>query len=379
MTTLPDIYFHPEPQRVLAALRADDPLLRLADGRILVTRPDDVAALLADRACVTEFPSHRAARRGVRGALADSVARALLSREAPAHTDLRRALSDIYAAAAVADHREYIRQTCRDLLAEVRSGCDLVRVLAHPLPYRVNCRLVGLTEQELKEVLPWIHTLETAAHSPTAEARRAGNEAVVEFRRHLAGLLARPEELPPNSVLQRLAALRQTSPHLDELDVLDNVKALFFAGAEETTALIAGALAVALPRAAAGEQVDPAEVIDGLLRREPPIRHALRWVAEDVACPSGTIPAGAVLVLSLTSAVAGAAGPDGAAARPLVSFGRGRHKCLGEHVARLQATVAVAETLALPLTIVPAGEASPLRSVELQGVGALPVTVTPRG
>ncbi|MEU2611453.1 hypothetical protein ABZ570_07700 [Micromonospora sp. NPDC007271] len=376
MTSLADLYFHPEPERVLAALRADEPFLRLDDGRILVSRPVDVAALLADRACVTEFPSHRAARRGRRGALADSVARALLSREPPVHTDLRRALADLYAAPAVAGRREYVRQVCRELLADLQPTDDLVRVLAGPLPYRVNCHLVGLTDRELDEVLPWIRRLEAAAHHPDPETIRAANDAVRGFRRYLAELLAAPESLPADSVLRRLTGLL-TGSSLDELDVLDNVKALFFAGAEETTALTAGALARALARREAGQPVDPDALVEEIVRRQPPIRHALRWTTEDVTCPSGIVAAGQVVLLSLTSAAHGqldstASGPS---PRGTLSFGRGRHKCLGEHLARLQAGVAVAELLALPYRVVAVDAGAPLRSTELQGLGTLPVRV----
>jgi cholest-4-en-3-one 26-monooxygenase len=62
---------------------------------------------------------------------------------------------------------------------------------------------------------------------------------------------------------------------------------------------------------------------------------------------------------------------------PHVSFGRGAHKCLGQHVAALEMKILFEELFQRTSEIVPAGPIDYVRDAYSRGVYELPVTVTP--
>ena len=359
---------------MLERLQALPPAVRLADGRMLLARAEVALAAFKDPASRSEFPSRRFVTKGLRGSRADSVARALLSRDPPAHTELRSAAAPLYGARAIAPSVQHgVNVVCNRLAERVHDSPARVALLHDALadlPYLINGRVVGVDQALLDEALPHIHTIEAASRNPDPHIQRQGDFAADTLRRLVAHALA--GECHEDTVLGRLQRLSRRSCDLDQLDFVDNAKAMLFAGAEETQALLAGTLY----RALAGVATPPRAITE-VLRDQPPIRHALRYLAEDLLVGSLCIPAGNVVLipLALLTSVRSSLGD---VSKPIKeededtgwrrAYGFGRHRCLGMHLAQQAVETTTDRVLRMLNGHVREVEPVPLYSGPVQGL-----------
>ncbi|BCY09066.1 cytochrome P450 [Actinoplanes sp. L3-i22] len=382
---LDDPDFLAEPYPLLAALRESEPIRVRGRGPVLVTRHADVRLLLRDTRSANEFPAHRYALAGRAGASAQAFARALVSRDPPAHTALRRLVAPYYSRAAVAGLSDDVRELVdRQFARAERAGggsFDVVADVAHDLPYLVNCRILGVPTAAYETLRPWMAAIEQAARPSSPRSARAGSDAAIEAFR---GYVDRLSPVPGGA----LAACGAAVPHgLTRDDLRDNAVGLFPAGAEETTALIAALVRSVLrePHRLDAVRADgdaAIALVDEVLRRESPIKSANRWITAEIETPSGVVPANRMAVLSLASANRDPRVHDQpdrfrpGRSEAHLAFGAGRHRCLGVHLARLQAG-AVAEHLAgRTRALVAAGPAVHRPSAELRILASLPVRVS---
>jgi len=163
------------------------------------------------------------------------------------------------------------------------------------------------------------------------------------------------------------------------------------AGNETTTKLLANAVYWGWRNQAelAKPMRDPARVaawVEETLRYDASSQIIARTVAEDFTARGRTVPAGHRLLLLI-----GAANRDPAAfPRPdefdldrdtsaLISFGAGRHYCLGANLARLEARVALTEFTRLVSGYeIDEARAQRVHSVNVRGFAHLPMQLTPR-
>ncbi|MGU3293435.1 cytochrome P450 [Williamsia sp. M5A3_1d] len=167
---------------------------------------------------------------------------------------------------------------------------------------------------------------------------------------------------------------------------------MIVAGNETTTKLLANAIywASVNPDELAKPLNDPQAVpawTEETLRYDNSTQMVLRRVLEDVEYGGYTIPAGQRVLLLLGSANRDddvfddpdvyQIGRDSSQA--LTSFGLGTHFCLGAHLARLEANVALTEIVKSVSTIeLDLDNAVRVHSVNVRGFASLPMTVTAR-
>ncbi|MBB4764913.1 cytochrome P450 [Amorphoplanes digitatis] len=383
--------FQEDPYPLLARLREEDPLHLTPDGIQVVTRYSDVRALLRESACVREFPARRYALSGRGGATAQSFARAIVSRDPPAHTRLRGLLSPPFTPGAARALRATV-ETLVDTLfdeAEARHGAviDIMRDVADRLPYLVNCVVLGLPTAEYRTLAPWVTAIEDASvPSPPPEAVLASDRAIEALRDYLTPFFLGHRRPDPDGLLARLAGTDHTGSGFSRDELVDNAIGLFPAGAETVTGLIGNLVWLLAGDPEQWDLVrrDPAarpRAIEEALRFESPINVAYRWATAEVTVDSGVITGGRVLVLSLAAANRDPrvfAHPDRFDCRPTgrtpnVAFGSGRHVCLGAHLARLQGEAVLDRLLRRYPGLQLAGAPVRKPSVELRCLQRLPV------
>ncbi|WP_433309743.1 cytochrome P450 family protein [Micromonospora sp. CA-269861] len=350
----------------------------------LVVGYDEVRRCLAD----TRLEGRTGAvadRRGLSERFRLGMNNHMLNREPPDHTRLRRLISAAFTRRRMEDMRPRIERIADDLLDAMAGAdeVDLVAAYALPLPIRVLGGLLGIPESEDAAFHRWTTTL-TASALSLAELEAAAGEMLD----YTQGLLRDKRRAPGDDLLSALASVRDGGDRLTEDELTSMVFLLLIAGHETTVNLIGNAMLALLTDRPQLERLrtDPdlvPDAVEEVLRYESPVQVAARRARQPVAVGGATIPAGAVVLVSLLAANRD---PERFAEpatlridRPQsahVAFGHGLHHCIGAPLARLDATIAIRALVRRYPHLRLAAPAESLvwrASVVMHGLDALPV------
>jgi cytochrome P450 len=340
-----------DPHPVLARLREREPVswLPALDGW-LVTRRDLALAVMRDAATYTVDDP--------RFSTAQVVGPSMLSLDGTAHSAHRDPFARPFRLDAVRERFTQLvtDETDRLLDAVAPAGrADLRRSLAGPLAVTAMAAALGLDRTPPATVLGWYEAIVGAVTDITAghESPAAGRAAFDELRASIAPALERD----PSASL--VAAAAGEAGGLTREEVVSNAAVLLFGGIETTEAMIANALLHVLgdDRQRALVEVELALVANAVeesLRLEPAAAVVDRYATRTVELAGARIGRRELVRVSLAGAnrdPAVFADPDRfdvrrQNARLQLAFAQGPHVCLGMHLARLEAQIAVARTLA---------------------------------
>jgi cytochrome P450 len=267
-----------------------------------------------------------------------------LDSEGPTHRRLRGALAGSFKPGRVAGYAdEVVLPAVRTLLDERLGGRpDWVDEVAWRLPTRVACRLLGLPETDEDDLYAMMRPMILFVdHAGTGFAE------VVECRNRLRAYLR--DRIVTGGV-DRQAMLRMMADDdtLAEPEVVDNAILLLAAATETTCSAIVNLFArvAGQPGLFRAVRADPSTVpavVAETLRHEPPLHVTLRYAAADVEMAGVRMPAGSPVQVCLASANRDPAvypDPhrwDAGRPRPTpLTFGLGRHHCLGMGLATLE-------------------------------------------
>lgn len=363
--------FHPEfrsdPYPTYHRLRREAPVFFSPVLRSwILTRHRDVLRVLGDDRFSVERERSELFRKmdllgGLHPEFAEAVRRNLLMLDPPDHTRLRRLVSRAFTPRRIDALRPRVAALASDLLDafEGREEVDLVGELAWPLPVAVIAELLGVPQADRQQFREWSDAL-TALLDPLqaqggmAPAESAYFELAAYFREALRERRARPRE----DLLTALACADEEGDRLREAEVLSLCMLLLAAGHETTTNLLANAVLAFLrfPDQRRRLREDPAEAasaVEECLRYDSPVQLTDRVALDDVEIDGRTIRRGQLVGLLLGAANRDPevfADPDrldiGRRPNPHLAFGHGTHFCLGAHLARLEAAVALPMLLA---------------------------------
>lgn len=356
-----------DPYPYYRQLRERDPVHRSfgASGWVL-TRYDDILAVLADRACSADernWTRHRRLiQRDVRAGLPDPYADGVVSMlrvDPPDHTRLRTLVSKAFTPRAVERLRPRIEAVVVELLDGLagRTAFDLMGDIASPLPVVIIGAMLGVDVADRARFRHWSNEAIRLLGDGTRADRRRAWQALGEMRDWLGAQIAARREAPRDDLLSALVAAEEAGDHLSERELFSTCVLLLVAGNETTTNLIGNAIIALLrhPDQLARLRRDPAHVpaaIEELVRFDSPVQMTSRLVLADGELHGRRLRRGEQLVLVLGAGnrdPARFADPerldlDRPDVRPL-SFGHGLHYCLGAQLARLEAQTALTHIL----------------------------------
>ncbi|WP_217553280.1 cytochrome P450 [Streptomyces sp. GbtcB6] len=402
-----DRYAEAVPYADFDRLRREDPVHWHPEpggpGFWAVVRYDDVVAVSRDTATFSSETGATALEDLDPDALA--ARKSMLDMDPPRHTRLRRTLVGDFTRRQALRHEENIREVVRPLVRAAldRGRFDAVEHLATAVPIRVLCRMLGVpaadeplmvelsdrlianTDPDLSEVQP---------DSPESERYRLlpfRSPAALEMHAYANALRAERTVRPPDDVVTRLAQARIDELPLSEQEFQAMFLLLLVAGNETTRSALSLGIQAFLDHPGqwelllAGADLDAA--VEEVLRWTTPLHHFRRTATRDTELRGRRIRAGEKVVVWYTSANRDeevfadpyrfdvTRDPN-----PHIAFGRGGpHRCLGEHLARVEIRVVLQELLAHGVTLYADGPARRVRSNFTNGLKSLPVRVHRHG
>lgn len=287
----------------------------------------------------------------------------MIMMDPPDHTALRKMVNRTFFRSRIAQLEDHIRELCNGYLDPYvgTDGFDYVENFSAKLPVMVISSLLGFPEEDHDNLREWsdaqLHrdegSTELSAAGMEATAKLYGYyQQQIELRRQhdtadIVGDLMNSDLVLPDAQPRRL----------DDGELLMFIAMINVAG-NETVARLLGWAALILARNPEQRKklvANPALIggaVEELLRYEAPSPVQGRFALRDTTFHGTVIPAGAKVVL-----LTGSAGrderqyelPDDFDVTRTgirhVSFGHGSHFCLGAALARLEARVALEETL----------------------------------
>ncbi|MFN8026693.1 MAG: cytochrome P450 [Acidimicrobiia bacterium] len=279
---------------------------------------------------------------------ADGTSLLLISLDPPDHTKLRKLISAGFTPRRINELGDHITRRVHSVIDSVadRQECDLVHDIALWLPLHIIADLVGVPEEDRKQVFDWTELTFGFDAEVTMEQRA---EAMTSMFAYADAMCAERRKEPRDDLISALIAAEVDGEKLTDLHLDFFFMLLQNAGSETTRNLITTGTKTLLehPDQLARLQADP-ELLPGaieeLLRHSSPVMHFTRTAAKDTEIAGQEIKAGDHVLMSYTSANRDDrefTDPDGIditrSPNDHVAFGAGGpHFCLGAHLARLE-------------------------------------------
>ena len=319
----------------------------------------------------------------------------LIVKDPPEHTAHRRIVGRLFTPRRIALLEPFVRRTAAGLLDKLRDAdrFDVVEDFSFRLPLDVISELIGIPESYRLQIH---HLSDRIAVRESAEMTEDGILATLELAGLLTDLVRERRASPGNDVITMLMNTPVEEEDgrtrmLTDDELAGRFLELSFAGHETVAKLIPNGV-VALTwfpgarRELAANPALMANAVEEMLRWDPPSHYQGRWTTRDVEVRGTVIPAEQRVILVTGSAVHDERkypDPDTFDIhRDIdrhVSFGFGRHLCLGASLARLETRVAFEELLKrFPDFSIDETGVERHVSVNVRGLSKLPLVVESR-
>jgi cytochrome P450 len=374
-----DFYANPYP--VYDWLREHQPIRRMPDGSLFLTRHADLVSIYKDAQTYrSDKQAEFTPKYGLGSPLHEHHTTSLVFNDPPLHTRVRKIIMGALSRRAIAEMETGLVQLVSSLLEsiEAQGGGDLIEDFASAIPLEIIGNLLAIPHADRAPLRGWSLAILGALEPKLSASQEAlGNRCVSEFKSYLQGLVKeRRAKLgdPEHDVLTRLI---QSEPALSETELLQNCIFILNAGHETTTNLIGNALVSLQEHPQALQQMlsiiehsahipyrlhanfdqktSPEHniaaldtAIDEFLRFESSNQLSNRRAVADFELGGHTYPAGTLLTLCIGAANRDPAVFDAANQLQLdrspnkhLAFGFGIHQCAGLSLARLEARIAL--------------------------------------
>jgi cytochrome P450 len=382
---------HDDPYPTYARLRSEAPLYHNDElGFWALSRHEDVTAAFRDSARYSS--AHGVSLDAAASGPHAHRTMSFLAMDPPRHGRMRALVSRGFTPRRVLDLEPRIRELTRlHLDAALDQGSfDFVGDFAGKLPMDVISELIGVPGSDRDEVRRLADLL-VHRDEGVNDVPPAGIEAALTLVGYYSEMLEQRRRSRTDDLTSALLDSEIDGDRLTDDEIIGFLFLMVVAGNETTTKLLGNAWYWAWRNADQRRKPfgDPARVDDWVeetLRYDTSTQMLARLATEDIELHDGRIPAGDRVVLLVGSANRDErVFPDADRydldrdTSDLVSFGVGRHFCLGASLARLEARVALGELVhrVSDYDIDDTGIRR-VHSINVRGFAALPTTVERR-
>lgn len=392
--------FYDDPYPTFHALREHDPVKRMPDGSVLLTRYADVIAVYKDpKTFSSDKHEEFGPKYGIDSALFEHHTTSLVFNDPPLHTRVRRLIAGALTPRHIAAMEDGLVRLVDGLLdamqvrAQQGETVDLIESFAAAIPVEIIGNLLGVPHDERGPLRDWsLAILGALEPALSTEQHARGNAAVRDMLAYLEGLVARRSAAPRDpetDVLTRLIqgeaiALDGTNERLLAKELLHNCIFLLNAGHETTTNLIGNGLKCLLDSPAQKQRLmnEPELIrtaIEEFLRIESSNQLGNRITTVETRIGGVLLAPHTQVTLCIAAANRDPAqfvDPDvldlARSPNRHVAFGSGIHQCVGMGLGRLEGRIAISSLLARFPNYRLNGAAVRSRRVRFRGHLALP-------
>lgn len=382
-----------DPYPLYARAHELGPIAAITESLFLVSGYAAVNRVLRDPGFGMADPSNDAATDDGLAALNQSILRT----NAPEHARMRSLIGSVFTPRRITALHPVIEASVDRLLDGLSDAgadggpVDFMKQFAFQLPVSVICAMLGVPQSDRDRFRALAAdvtvALELAIDADDLEpADVAARELADYFRR----LIADRRETPRDDLTSALVAARDADDgRLSEVELIANLVVLLVAGFETTTNLLGNGLENLFQHPELVSSLRSGDLlvegfVEEILRYDSPVQATLRTARADGLQVDGVpIPNGSMIVLLIGAAnrdpdrytCPDRFDPTRTDIAPL-SFGAGAHICLGNNLARLEATIAFPRLLTRFPELAPAGKSTRRDRLVLRGLDTLPITVT---
>ena len=402
--TDPDVFVHGVPHATFKRLRDEDPVSKWDEtggaGFWAVTRYADILE-------VSRNPQVFSSAKGIR--IEDmkpdelEARKTVMEMDPPEHTAYRRMVQPPFSAREVASYEMGIRLLARGVIDEVngRNEFDFVELLARQLPMRMLGKMLGTPDVDgpmlVKKGDALLGNDDPEFTETPISLVNTDQYRLMPFRSPVSlELFAYAQEQarirrehPTDDVISRLLQPKRDGEPLSEMEFKNFFTLLIAAGTDTTRyTMTAGILALLEHQDQLAELREKPELMDGaveeILRWGTVTMHFRRTAMQDTELTGRKIKAGdKVLIWYIAGDY-----DERQFADPYkfdikrtpnehLAFGlKSPHKCLGEHLARIEVKILLEELLPRLLSIKLNGTPERLRSNFISGIKHLPLLVS---
>lgn len=387
-----DYDFHEDPFPYYRRLRDEAPLYRNDDLKFwALSRHADVMAGFRNSTALSN----------IYGVSLDPISRtkdahkvmSFLALDDPEHLRLRTLVSKGFTPRRTRELEPRVQEIARAhfdsaLENSVDGGFDFIAEFAGKLPMDVISELMGVPQPDRAH----IRTLADGVlhrEDGLADVPQSAMQASAELMVYYAELIKEYKKTPAENLTSALLQAEVGGDRLSDEEILAFLFLMVVAGNETTTKLLGTAMywAHRNPDQLAGVYADPERIplwVEESLRYDTPSQILARTVAEEITLYDTTLPVGDVVLL-----LPGSANRDERVfddpdefrigrdiGSKLASFGSGVHFCLGAHLARMEARVALNQLISRTSGYqVDEDNAVRVHSSNVRGFASLPITV----
>ncbi|MCU1344290.1 MAG: Camphor 5-monooxygenase [Acidimicrobiia bacterium] len=299
----------------------------------------------------------------------------------PDHTKYRQLIAAAFSPNAVRRLEPEIRRWAGELIDTfVGDGqCEFIHQFAQPYPTALFCGIMGIPFEKIDEFLVWNRIIIHGSDMPLKQ------QTVIDVSTYFAGLIVERRANPQDDLISHLVQSKVDGELLDVPMLVNMSILLFMAGLDTVTASVGWAIQYLATHPEQRDRLvaDPSLIplaMEEMLRYYA-IVNPPRYAVQDVELAGVTIKRGDMVQILTSLGTRDPVEFEGADivdfdrhSNRHMAFGLGPHRCVGSHLARDEAVIALQELLArLPNFRIPDGESLPSHAGPVYGIDRLPL------